>query len=137
MHRCTRLQCNVLSRAQDRGAYETSDKKVQMNRFVHTPIFRMHNPQSIPQMVQKGSWLASVDRRDAYFHVPIHLDFRRYMRLLSGSGLSVQGALLWVVTVSKVFTKRLALIMVQLHQKSIHQYPFLDDVLIRQSLRSR
>ena len=54
-----------------------------LNRFIHTHIFKMHTPQSILQMVRKGSWLASIYLEDAYFHVPIHPDFRIYMRSLS------------------------------------------------------
>ena len=91
----------------------------------------MHTPQSILQMVQKGSWLASVDLKDAYFHVPIHLDFRKYMRLFFRVRFYQFKVLSFgLSTASKVFTKMLALIIVLLHQKSVHLYPYLDDILI-------
>ena len=52
----------------------------RLNRFVQTPHFRMETLDSMRLALRKGDWVASLDLKDAYFHVPIHPMSRRYLR---------------------------------------------------------
>jgi hypothetical protein len=45
-----------------------------------TPHFRMESPQDVRQAIRPGDWAASIDLKDAYFHVPITPDARKYLR---------------------------------------------------------
>jgi hypothetical protein len=45
-----------------------------------TPHFRMETPQDVRQAIRPGDWAASIDLKDAYFHVPIASDARKYLR---------------------------------------------------------
>ena len=45
-----------------------------------TPHFRMETPQDVRQTIRPGDWAASIDLKDAYFHVPIAKDARKYLQ---------------------------------------------------------
>jgi hypothetical protein len=45
-----------------------------------TPHFRMDTPQDVRFAIRPGDWAASIDLRDAYFHVPIHPEDRKFLR---------------------------------------------------------
>jgi hypothetical protein len=45
-----------------------------------TPHFRMETLSDVRQTVRPGDWAVSIDLKDAYFHVPIAQDARKYLR---------------------------------------------------------
>ena len=45
-----------------------------------TPHFRMETPQDVRQAIRPGDWAASIDLKDAYFHVSIAMEARKYLR---------------------------------------------------------
>jgi hypothetical protein len=47
---------------------------------LETPHFRMESPQDVRQAIRPGDWAASIDLKDAYFHVPIAMAARKYLR---------------------------------------------------------
>jgi hypothetical protein len=102
-----------------------------LNKFVKTPTFKMHTPQSILRMIHKGNWLASIDLKDAYFHVPMDPQFYKYLRF-AFHGKSYQFRVLpfGLSTAPRVFTKVLAPVVGYLHQQGVHLYPYLDDCLL-------
>ena len=42
--------------------------------------FKMETPETIRTSLQQGEWVASIDLRDAYFHIPIQEQSRKYLR---------------------------------------------------------
>jgi hypothetical protein len=44
------------------------------------PHFRMETPQDVRHAIRTGDWAASIDLRDAYFHIPIHAGDRKFLR---------------------------------------------------------
>jgi hypothetical protein len=48
--------------------------------YLDTPHFRMETPQDVRQAIRPVDWAASIDLKDAYFHVPIAKDARKYLR---------------------------------------------------------
>ena len=51
-----------------------------LNTFLNTESFKMETPETIRTSLQLGKWVASIDFKDAYFHIPIHSQSRKYMR---------------------------------------------------------
>jgi hypothetical protein len=47
---------------------------------LETPHFRMESPQDIRHTIRPGDWAASINLQDAYFHVPIAMAARKYLR---------------------------------------------------------
>jgi hypothetical protein len=46
------------------------------------PTFQDGDPQDVRQAICPGDWAASIDLKDAYFHVPIALDARKFLRFV-------------------------------------------------------
>ena len=59
----------------------------------------METPETIRTSLQAGEWVTSIDFKDAYFHIPIHSQSRKYMTVFSppGSVLPVQSPTLWSI----------------------------------------
>ena len=52
----------------------------KLNPFLKTEKFRMETPETIRTSLQRGEWITSVDFKDAYFHIPIQEQSRKYLR---------------------------------------------------------
>ena len=50
------------------------------NQFLSVPKFKMETPESIRSSLRKGEWVTSIDLTDAYLHVPIHPQSRKFLR---------------------------------------------------------
>jgi ribonuclease HI len=51
-----------------------------LKQIVQVKTFKMMTIQVVLQHLQKGDWLASLDLKDAYFHVPVQPVYRPYLR---------------------------------------------------------
>jgi ribonuclease HI len=102
-----------------------------LNKFVKTVKFKMCTPQTIVQTLCKGDWLASLDLKDAYFHVPIRESHRKFLRF-SFQERTFQFSVLpfGLSTAPRVFTKMLAPLVGLLHEQGIRLFPYIDDCLI-------
>ena len=50
------------------------------NGFVILMKFQMETAASVLWSIRKGNWMFSIDLKDTYFQIPIHLDFQPYLR---------------------------------------------------------
>ena len=51
----------------------------QLNVHIYAPHFRMHTISSVLSTVEKGDYVFKIDLQDAYFHVLIHPDSKKYL----------------------------------------------------------
>ena len=56
----------------------------QVNMFLHVPTFKMETAENIRMSLQKGEWVCSLDLTDAYFHIPVHPGYQKYLRFNVG-----------------------------------------------------
>ena len=52
----------------------------RLNAFIKRLPFKMLTSAEVLQSVSAGEWFTLIDLEDAYFHVPIHPDHRRFLR---------------------------------------------------------
>ena len=52
----------------------------KLNPFLKTRKFKMETPETIRTSLQQGEWVTSIDFKDAYFHIPIQEQSRKYLR---------------------------------------------------------
>ena len=52
----------------------------KLNLFLRVERFKMETPETIRTSLQQGEWVTSVDFKDAYFHIPIQEQSRKYLR---------------------------------------------------------
>ena len=50
-----------------------------LNCFICRPKFKMTTVNHVREIISLGAWMATIDLKDAYWHVPIHQAFRNYL----------------------------------------------------------
>ena len=54
-----------------------------LNPFLKVEKFKMKTPETIRTSLQQGEWVTSIDFKDAYFHIPIQEQSRKYLRFFT------------------------------------------------------
>lgn len=76
----------------------------------------------------------SIDLTEAYLHVPIHPDYRKYLRFHYHRGHYQYSALPFSLSSAlRVFTKIMAALVAHIRSLSIRILFYLDDILIQSS----
>ena len=52
----------------------------RLNTLLHVENFKMKTPESIRTSLVLGEWVSLIDLSDAYLHIPIHPNSRKYLR---------------------------------------------------------
>ena len=106
------------------------------NTFVHRGTFRfkMLKVTTLLAMVQPGDWLASVDLKDAFQHVPVAECHRKYFRFRFRGECYQYTRLPFGYTLSpKTFSRCLKAALVVLMRRGIRLAWYLDDLLVMAS----
>ena len=79
------------------------------NRFEWITKFRMETAASVLQSIREGDWMVLLDLKDAYFHIPIHLDSRKFLRFVwKGVVWQLRTLCFGLSTAPQVFTRVMA-----------------------------
>ena len=103
-----------------------------LNPFLKTEKFKMETPETIRTSLQGGEWVTSIDFKDAYFHVPIQEQSRKYLRFhVQGQTYQFKALPFGLSTAPLEFTviAKEVKLMATCQGIRIHQY--LDDWLVR------
>ena len=105
-----------------------------LNTFLNTGSFKMETPETIRTSLQAGEWVTSIDFKDAYFHIPIHSQSRKYMRFhLQGRSYQFKALPFGLSTVPMAFTVVAKEVKLMALQRGIRIHQYLDDWLVRAS----
>lgn len=52
-----------------------------LNRFMNTKHFHLFHLHHVPQFLQPGDWMVKLDLSQAYYHLSIRQEHRRYLRI--------------------------------------------------------
>ena len=105
-----------------------------LNTFLNTESFKMETPEIIRTSLQSGEWVTSIDFKDAYFHIPIHSQSRKYMRFhLQGRSFQFKALPFGLSTAPMEFTVVTKEVKLMALQKGIRIHQYLDDWLVRAS----
>ena len=106
----------------------------KLNLFLNVQKFKMETPETIRTSLQQGEWVTSIDFKDAYFHIPIQEQSRKYLRFhVEGRTYQFKALPFGLSTATLEFTviakevKRMAM------RKGIRIHQYLDDWLVRAS----
>ncbi|XP_061478779.1 uncharacterized protein LOC133382992 [Rhineura floridana] len=103
-----------------------------VNRFVTYHRFKMESLHSITESLHEGDFLASIDLKEAYLHVPICIAHRKFLRFAFGhQHFQYRAMPFGLSSAPRVFTKVLLILVAYLRTQGVHTYPYLDDLLIR------
>ena len=105
-----------------------------LNTFLNTGTFKMETPETIRTSLQAGEWVTFIDFKDAYFHIPMHSQSRKYMRFhLQGRSYQFKALPFGLSTAPMEFTVVAKEVKLVAFQKGIRIHQYLDDWLVRAS----
>ena len=105
-------------------------------RILKSP-FKMETLQSVLLSVRSGDWMVSLDLKDAYLKVPIHLDSHKYLRFVAFNQVYQFKVLCFgLSTAPQVCTRVMAPVSTFLHCAGIRISRYLDDWLVQAPSRA-
>ena len=103
-----------------------------LNRLIVNKSFRMESARSIQAALQPGQFAISIDLTDAYFHIPIHPSFRKYLRFaVLGKVYQFLALPFGLAIAPRIFTEVMKEVGRLLREHGIIVHMYLDDWLIR------
>ena len=92
----------------------------------------METPESNRASLIPGEWVSSIDLLDAYLHIPIHPNSRKYLKFYHRSQVfQFTSLLFWLATASWVFTMIVKEVKLMALTRGIRLHQYLNDWLIR------
>ena len=102
-----------------------------LNRFIRPQRFRMETLRTILESIVTPAWGASLDLRDAYLHVPIRPEDRKFLRFMYNSVMYEFATLPFGLSTSpRVFTRVVKTIGAALQRRGVMIFMYLDDWLV-------
>ena len=106
----------------------------KLNLFLKTEKFKMETPETIRTSLQQGEWVTSVDFKDAYFHIPIQEQSRKYLRFhVQGQTYQFKALPFGLSTAPMEFTVVAKEVKLMATKEGIRIHQYLDDWLVRAS----
>ena len=103
-----------------------------LNLFLKVEKFKMETPETIRTSLQQGEWVTSVDFKDAYFHIPIQGQSRKYLRFhVQGRTYQFRALPFGLSTAPMEFTVLAKEVKLMAIQRGIRTHQYLDDWLVR------
>ena len=104
----------------------------KLNLFLKVEKFKMETPETIRTSLQQGEWVTSVDFKDAYFHIPIQEQSRKYLRFhIQGRTYQFKALPFGLSTAPMEFTVLAKEVKLMAIRKGIRIHQYLDDWLVR------
>ena len=102
-----------------------------LNSYILHHKFRMLTMAQIKLSLQPQDWFASLDLSDAFWHVPIHPRFRKFLAFQIGESVFWFTRLPFGLSIApRVFTKLTKVVAKSLMESGVHCLMYLDDWLI-------
>ena len=107
-----------------------------LNLFLKAEKFKMETPETIRSSLQQGEWVTSVDFQDAYFHIPIQEQSRKYLRFhVQGRTYQFKALPFGLSTAPLEFTVVAKEVKLMATHRGIRIHQYLDDWLVRAKSR--
>ena len=92
----------------------------------------METPETIRISLQQGEWITSLDFSDAYFHIPVHVKSRKYLRFhFQNQSYQFRALPFGLSTAPMEFTCVVKEVKLMAQSRGIRIHQYLDDWLIR------
>ena len=102
-----------------------------LNKSIPCPPFKMTSHNLVRKIIPPGSWMASIDIRDAYLHIPIHPRFQKFLAFQHGSRCFKFRALPFGLNIApKIFTAVMKLPLRLLREQGVRIVAYLDDLFL-------
>ena len=101
-----------------------------LNEFIHYDHFKQETFKVVLDLLQKNDFMTSVDMEQAYFSIPMHENYQKYLKFVWNGKLYKFTCLCFgLKSASFVFTKVLKPIFTWFRQQGIRCTYYIDDSL--------
>ena len=108
-----------------------------LNKFLVVPSFKMSNHSSLRSLLPTPAWMASLDLKDAYLHVPIRQNLHKFLALSCWGKLFFFRALPFgLATAPWLFTMLVESVLVHLRGKGFNILGYIDDLILWNTSKS-
>lgn len=112
------------------GKYRPVINLRHLNKFVHYDHFKQETFKVVLDLLQKNDYLTSVDLKDAYFSIPIHSDYQKYLKFVWNDKMYKFVCVCFgLKSAPFLFTKVLKPVFAMFRQKNIRCSYYIDDSL--------
>ena len=102
-----------------------------LNAYLNPRHFKMEDLKMLATIVQPGDFLVKIDLKDAYLHIPIHKDHKKYLQVRVGGKTYQFKALPFGLNVApQIFSRVLKAALLPLREKSVRMVAYLDDICV-------
>ena len=110
------------------GTYRTILNLKPLNVECDSPHFKMESLKQALHLVRRGSYMASIDIKDAFYSVPIQKDHKKYLRFMwKGQQFQFRVMPNGYCDAMRVFTKLLKPAFAKLREEGHESVIFVDD----------
>ena len=122
---------NVFLRKKKNGKYRMILNLKQLNEEVEYHHFKMETFEQALKLITPGCVMASIDIKDAYYSVPIHSEYRKYLRFM-WNGKVFQFSCLpnGLASGPRKYTKMMKPVYSTLRQQGHNITGYIDDLLL-------
>lgn len=114
------------------GSYRMILNLKEFNESVEYEHFKMENLSSATSMMKEGCYMASVDLRHAYYSVPVHSDFKKFLKFQWRGQLYVYTCFPnGLANCPRYFTKLLKPVYAFLRAQGFLSASFIDDCYLQ------
>lgn len=103
----------------------------KLNHYITAPHFKLEDYRTVLKLTTKTCFYTSIDLKDAYFLLPIHHEYRKYLRFQFETTIYEFNCLPFGLNIGPyIFTKIMKPVVKQLRIENIMCIIYLNDLLI-------
>ena len=102
-----------------------------LNHYILCPTFKMTTVRDVKSLIPQHAFATSIDLKDAYWHIPVHPHYRKYLGFsLGGRKYRFRAMPFGLNVAPRIFTKMTKPILKELRLQAINVLVYLDDWLV-------
>lgn len=122
---------NIFSRPKPNGSIRLIIDLTELNNHLVKEHFKMDHIEVAINMVSQGSFMASIDLRDAYYSVPLHNSTKPFICFIwKGEIFQFNCVPFGLSPAPRIFTKILKPIFSEFRKQGGHGFSYIDDSFI-------
>ena len=131
-HEPGEILSHIFIRPKPDGSHRVILNLSRLNDHVDKSTFKMETLKSALQLVRQNCYFAKIDLKDAFFSIPIHSNFRKYLKFKWQGKLFTFTCLPnGLSTASRIFTKVLKPVFSTLRKLGHTNVAYIDDSLLQ------
>ena len=123
---------NIFLRQKKDGSHRLILNLKPLNQYVRKQHFKMETLKHVLTMIKPNAWFASIDLRQAYYSVPVHKDYKKYLRFIFKNVCYAFTVLPFGLSSSpRLFTKMLKPVFSTLRKSGHSNATYIDDSFLQ------